>query len=154
MNEADDPVAHVPPGAGGKGGPHDIGAYGCTDAPHTVEPTHMAAGKMEGHIVVEGRVYAPGAQAVGNGPEAQGPKGMADGEAEECRRRHANADGRHPSSSQPPGQTVALQAGNHGAHGDDTEDHSGIGNRNAEVRIHGGPGRPQQGVRQAQTDKR
>ena len=62
--------------------------------------------------------------------------------------------GGHFSGTQRTGEPVAVQAGNNGAKGDDHGDQPRIGHRHTERRIHGGPRRPQQGIRQAQTDER
>ena len=114
----------------------------------------MAAGKVERHVVVEGRIHAPGTEAVGNGPQAQSPERIAGGEAEQRRRRHGHADGCDAARPEFPGQAVTLQAGNNGTGGNDEEDHTGVRNGNAEALIDRGPCCAQQRIRQSQTDKR
>ena len=149
LNQADDPVAHGPPGAAGQGSAHDIGANGGPHAPHAVEPAHMAAGEMEGHIVIEGSIHASGTQAIGHRPQAQHPELPADRKSEKGQSGHGHADGRHPTRPQAAGQPVAEQAGNDGTAGNNAENNAGIGNRHPKALVHRRPGRPQQGIRQA-----
>ena len=56
---------------------HEHRADGGTDAPHTMKPAHVAAGKMESHIIIEGSIDASCAQSVGDGPETEHGKGSA-----------------------------------------------------------------------------
>ena len=153
LQEADVPVAHVPPLAAGQGKGHGVGAQGGPDAPHAVEPAHVAAGVVEGHIVVQRRVHAARPQAVGHRPQAQGQEGAADGEAEEGGGGDAHAEGGDPAGAQPPGQPVAAKAGDDGAGGDDHGDDPHVGHRDPQLPVYGGPGGAQQGVRQTQADE-
>ena len=113
----------------------------------------MLALIVECHVVVQRGVHAAGAQAVGDGPEAQHPEGATDGEAKQRQCRGGDTDGRDLPGAQLPGDPVALEAGDDGAQGDDHGDGPGIGDRHAQLRIHAGPGRAQQGIRQAEADK-
>ena len=113
----------------------------------------MAAGIVEGHIVVQAGVHAAGAQAIGQRPEAELPGAAAGGKAKQSRRRHGHAEGRDPAGSEAQVQPLTQQAGHHRAHRNNDEDHPGKGHRRPQLRHHAGPGRPQQSVRQAQADK-
>ena len=62
---------------------HNDRAGGNAYAPHAVQPAHMPAGVVYGHIVVEGCVNAAGAKAVWHGPEAEHHKAVACGKAKE-----------------------------------------------------------------------
>lgn len=127
--------------------------YARTCAPRAMEPAHTAVGEVEGHVVVRDSVYAAGSQSVGHGPEAEQGEEVADGEAEDGRGGHGVADGGDLSGPQAAGEAVALEAGDHGSHGDDHREEPGVGHGNAELSVHGGPGGAQQGVGRARADK-
>ena len=154
LHHADDPIPRLPPGMGRKRRAHDVGPDRGSDSPHTMEPAHVAAGKMERHIVVECRIHASSPKSIRNCPQAHGPERAADGEPEQCSSGHGNADGRNTACSKPADHPVTLQAGKYRSHRYDAEDHAGIGDRNPKPRIDRRPRRPQQRIRQAQTDKR
>ena len=153
LEQGDAAVAHVPPGPGGQGQPHDIGPHGRPQPPHAVQPAHVAAGVVQGHVVVQRRVHAARPQAVGDCPQAQPPEGPAGGEAEQGGGGQPHAGGGDPPGAQPFGEPVALQAGHHRAHGDDDGDRPGPGGGHAQVGVHHRPGRAQQGIGQAQADE-
>ena len=60
---------------------HDDRTGAASDAPHTVQPAHMAGFIVQGNVVVQGCVHASGAEAIGDTPEAEGEKRVADGES-------------------------------------------------------------------------
>ena len=132
---------------------HDHGADHGADAPHTVQPAHMAALVVQSHVVVQGGVHAAGPQTVGDGPQAEHPELPRHREAEQGRSSHAHTDGGDFAGAEGAGETVAIQAGDDGAQRDDHGNDPRIGHRHTQLRVHGGPRRPQQGVRQTQTDE-
>ena len=67
---------------------------------------------------VQRGVHAPGAEAVGDGPQAQRREGMADGKTKQGHGCGQHAERRHPARAQPLGEPVTLQAGDHRADGD------------------------------------
>ena len=146
-------VACVPCAAAGHDIAHDVRAGGGAHAPHAVQPAHVLALVVQRHVVIQGSVHASRAQPVGNRPQAELPEGIADGKSPQRHGGHGHADGRDLPRTQPPGQPVALQAGNDGSqrnnHGNDT----GIGNRHIELGIYGRPRGTEQGIRQSQTDE-
>ncbi len=154
LEHCDVPVAYMPPAPAGQGKAHDVRPHGRAYAPHTVEPAHVAAGVVQRHVVVEGGVHTPGAQAVWNGPQAQRPKAAADGKTEQGCGGHAHADGGNLTCPQLSSEPVALQAGNDGSQGDDHGDDPGVGNRHAKLPIHGRPCGAEERIRQSETDKR
>ena len=109
---------------------------------------------MQGHVVVQRRVHGPGPQAVGRRPEAQLPKRAAEGEAQEGQGRQPHAGGGDPPRPETAGKAAGLQAGDHGAQGDNHGNDACRGHGYAQPGVHRGPGRAQQGVGQAQADKR
>ncbi len=94
---------------------HDHGADGSAHAPHTVQPAHVAAFVMQGNVVVQGRIHAACAQAVGDSPQAEHPELSGDRESEQRGSGHAHTEGGHFARAQCPGEPVAVQAGNDGA---------------------------------------
>ena len=153
LEQGNGPVADRPVHSMGQRGTHDHGAHHGADAPHAVQPAHMAASVVQGNVVVQGCVHAAGTQPVGDGPQAEHPELCGEGKPEQRCGGHAHADGRDPAGAEGPGQPVALQAGKDRAQRDDHGKDTRAGHRDPQLRVHGGPGRPQQGIRQAQTDK-
>ena len=153
LEQGDVPVAAVPAQPAGKCRAHHHRADGGAHAPHTVQPTHVAAFVMQGNIVVQGGIHAARAQAVGDSPQAEHPEPAGDRKAEQRRSGHAHAEGGHPARAQCPGEPVAVQAGNDGAQRDDHGQNARVGEGNAQLGVHGGPCRPQQRIRQAKADK-
>ena len=153
LEQGNGPVADRPVHSMGQRRAHDHGAHHGADAPHAVQPAHMAASVVQGNVVVQGCVHAAGTQPVGDGPQAEHPELCGDGKPEQRCGGHAHADGRDPAGAEGPGQPVALQAGKDRAQRDDHGKDTRAGHRDPQLRVHGGPGRPQQGIRQAQTDK-
>ena len=145
-------VAALPTAVGQRPAHNDRPAAGA-QAPHAVQPAHVAALVMQGNVVVEGGIHAARAQAVGHGPQAKLPERRAGGKAKQRRSRHAHANGRDPAGSKPGGEGVAGQAGHYCTGGDDHGDHARPGQARAQAQVHAGPGRTQQGIRQAQADK-
>lgn len=153
LEQGDVPVAAVPAQPAGKRRAHHHRADGSAHAPHTVQPAHVAALVMQGDVVVQGGIYAARAQAVGHSPQAEHPEPAGDRETEQCRSGHAHAEGGHFARAQRPGEPVAVQAGSDGAQRDDHGQDACVGEGNAQQGVHGGPCRPQQGIRQAKADK-
>ena len=119
-----------------------------------MEPAHVPGGVVKGHIVVESGVHAPRPQPVGHRPQTQLPEGGTHRKAPQRHGGGAHAEGGDPPRAQGPGEPVALKAGKHCPQGDDHGHRPGVGYRPVKLGIHRGPGRPQQGVGQAQGDKR
>ena len=153
LQNAHDPVAPGPVISAGQHPAHDVRTDGRAHAPHAVEPAHVAAGIVEGHIVIQAGVHAACAQAVGDGPEDQHPVFPADAEAEQRAGGHGHGESRDLSGTEPPGQPVAEQARDDGPQRHGHGHRTGIGHRHHKLRIHTGPGRAQQPVRQAQGDE-
>ena len=113
----------------------------------------MAAGVVDGHIVVQGRVHAARTQTVGDCDEAQQPEITGKGEAEQCHSGEGDADGGDSACAETAGDAVAVQTGSDGAAGDDKGYDAHPGDVGAQVDVHHGPGGAQQRVGQAQADK-
>lgn len=133
--------------------PMIYGSQRGSHSPHAMEPAHMAAFVMQRHIIVQRGIYASCPQTIRNRPQAQLPEGMADRKSIQGTCCHCHTDYRDSSGSQKPGHPVALQTGYHSTQRDNHGNRPGIGYRHSEFPVHGRPGRPQQGVRQSQTDK-
>ena len=151
--QGDIAVTHMPALAPRKGIAHDIGPQGSPNPPHAVEPAHMPAGIMEGYIIIQGRIHAARSQAKGQRPEAKGPEGIAGGKAKKAQGRQEYAEGRHLPRAKAPGKPVAQKAGKDGAAGAEHGKDPRIGNGHGKPLVHGGPGRPQDGIRQPQADE-
>ena len=82
----------------------------------------MLAFIMECHIIIQRSVDTSGTQSVGDCPQAEGQKGMADGESEKCGGGDRHADGGYFSCPQFFSQTVALKTGDNGSQGNDYGD--------------------------------
>ena len=108
---------------------------------------------MQSNVVVQGGIYAARAQAVGDSPQTEHPELAGDRETEQRRSGHAHTEGGHLARAQRPGEPVAVQAGNDGAQRDDHGQDARIGKGDAQLGVHGGPCRPQQGIWQAKADK-
>ena len=151
-------VAALPTAVGQRPAHNDRPAAGA-QAPHAVQPAHVAALVMQGNVVVEGGIHAARAQAVGHGPR-QGRKSLperrAGGKAKQrCGRRSPSA---WSAVVALPGPSRALRAPL--ARLDTTVPAEMImeimpaQDRPApKAQVHAGPGRTQQGIRQAQADK-
>ena len=74
LHHTDDPIPRLPPGTGRKRCAHDVRPDRGSDPPHTMEPAHVAAGKMERHIVVECRIHASSPKSIRDCPQAHGPE--------------------------------------------------------------------------------
>lgn len=153
LEQGDIPVTAVPAQPAGKRHAHHHRADGGAHAPHTVQPAHVAAFVMQGNVVVQGGIHAARAQAVGDSPQTEHPELAGDRETEQRRSGHAHAEGGHPARAQCPGEPVAVQAGNDGAQRDDHGQDARVGEGNAQLGVHGGPCRTQQGIWQTKTDK-
>jgi len=79
---------------------------------------------------------------------------MAEGKPEQRRCRGGSADGGDPPGAKALVQAVARQGGKDGAGGNDHRNAARPGNLRPQLRVHGGPCRAQQGVRQTKADKR
>ena len=146
-------VACVPASAPGQHAAHQIRAQRRAHAPHAVQPAHVAAGVVQGHVVVQRRVHTARPQTVGHGPQAQHPEGGTGGKSQQGRRRDGHAEHRHLPRPQCAAHPLAEQAGHHGAQRDDHGHHPCPGHAYAQVPVHHRPRRAQHGVGQAQTDK-
>ena len=113
----------------------------------------MAAGVVDGHVVVQGCVHTARTQTVGDGDEAQQPEITGKGETEQSHRGEGNTDGSDLACTEASGDTVAVQTGGNGAAGNDERNDSHPGDVSTQVDMHHRPGGAQQGVRQAQADK-
>ena len=153
LQNAHDPVAAGPMTAAGEHPAHDVGTHGRAHAPHAVQPAHMAAGIVEGHIVVQTGIHAACAQAIGDGPQQKHPVAPAGGEAEQGGGSHGHGEGRDLTGAEAVGQPVAEQAGDDGAEGDDHGHRTGVGDAHPKLGIHGGPCRAQKAVGQPQGDE-
>ena len=153
LQNGDIAVARVPALPGGDGPAHNMGAHRGTYAPHAVQPAHVAAGVVQGHIVIQTGVHAARAQTVGHGQQAQLPVGPAEGKAPQRHRGKPHAEGGDLSRAEAAGHALAHQAGDHGAGGDDHGDQPRTGQGDIQLRVHAGPGGAQKGVGQAQADK-
>ena len=153
LQQRDVPVARLPALAPAQRAADEVGPHQGAHAPHTVQPAHVAAGVVEGDVVVQRGVHAARAQPVGHRPQAEHPELARERKAEQRQRRQRDAARRHPAGAEAGRQPVAVQAGNDGAHRDDHRDDAREGHRHPEGPVHGGPRRPQQGIGQAETDK-
>lgn len=108
---------------------------------------------MDGDIVVQRCVHATGTQPVGNCPQYQRQKGITTGKTEQpqCGQSHAACG--DLSCAEAMGDTVTAQTGKNGSQRDHRGDEAGIAYRDTERGIHKGPCRPQQCVREPETDK-
>ena len=131
--------AHVPAPAGIEGKTHHVRTDGRAHTPHTVQPAHVTACKVQGHIIIQCGIHAAGSEAVGYGPENQLPVSVTDGKTEQCHGGRCNAESRDPACTELAGQTVAHEAGNHRANGDNHRNCTGIGYRHAEFQMHRRP---------------
>ena len=154
LEDGNVPVARLPALAPAQGKADEVGAHQGAHPPHAVQPAHVAAGVVQGHVVVQGRVHAAGPQPVGHRPQAEHPELGRDRKAQQRQRRQGHAAGRDPPGAKAAGQPVAVQAGDDGAHRDDHREHPRKGHRHPEGPVHRGPGRPQQRIGQAQADER
>ena len=153
LDDGNDPVACVPAHSGGQSRTQNVGTQTGTQAPHAVQPAHMAAGVVQRHIVVQTGIHAAGTQTVGNGPDTQLPECRADRKPEQGNRRHADAHSRHQAGAEAFGQPVGQKAGHHGTDGNDQRHATGIGQRRTQLHTHNGPGGAQQCIRKAQGNK-
>ena len=67
---------------------------------------------VEGDVVVERRVNAPGPEAVGQREDKEHPELAAEREPEQPQRRHQRADGGHLAGAEPADDPFAHEAGN------------------------------------------
>ena len=91
---------------------HDDRTGAASNAPHTVQPAHMAGFIVQGNVVVQGCVDASGAETIGDTPEAEGEKRVADGESKQRHCGCQNADCRDFSGAEAGVQPVTVQTGN------------------------------------------
>ena len=153
LHQSDGPITGVPAVPGGEHRAHDGRPHRRADAPHAVQPAHMPAGIMEGDIVVQRRVDAARAKPVRDRAEAQHRIAAAEGKTEERRAGHRHADRRDPARAETPCQTVAEQARDDRADGDDHENEARGRQRRADLRMDDRPRGAEQRVRKAETDK-
>ncbi len=153
LKYADIAVTGIPRLPAGKGESHDIRTESRAHAPHTVEPAHVVTLIVERHVIIQRRVHTAGAQPVGDCPETEHPERAGKGKSEQCGSGHCHADGSDFPCPQLPGEPVALKTGYDRACRDDHGYDPGVRYGNAEFRVHRRPCGPQQGVRQAETDK-
>ena len=144
----------VLPGAARQRPAHDDRAARCADAPHAVQPAHVAAFIVQGHIIVQRGVHTAGAQAIRHSPQAKLPELRAGRKPKQRHGGGGDAERCDPAGAELIVKPVAGQAGHDGPDGDDHGHAARPGHARAELRIHAGPRRAQQRVRQAQADER
>ena len=76
-----------------------------------MQPAHMATGIMKSHIVIQSGINTAGTQSVGNRPNTEHPKGIAEGKAQQCNGGHGHAERGDLSGPQTVGQVFTEQAG-------------------------------------------
>ena len=143
----------VLPGAARQRPAHDDRAARRADAPHAVQPAHVAAFVVQGHIIVQRGVDAARAEAIRDRPQAELPELGAGGKTEQCHSGCGDAERRDLARAQLAVEAVAGKAGDDRPDGDDHGHAARPGHARAELRIHAGPRRAQQRVRQAKADE-
>ena len=143
----------VLPGAARQRPAHDDGAARRADAPHAVQPAHVAAFIVQGHIIVQRGVHTAGTQAIRYSPQAELPELRAGRKPKQRHGGGGNAERCDPAGAELIVEPVAGQAGHDGPDGDDHGHAARPGHARAELRIHAGPRRAQQRVRQAKADE-
>ena len=131
----------------------DEGADGHAHAEEAVEEAHDPGRVVEGHVVVQRRVDGPRAKAQGDGAQAHCQKVPRKGEAQQGGGGHGGADGRHLVGAQQADDLGAHHTGDHRAAADGHADEAGAGNGQVKLRVNRGPGRAEQGVRDAKADE-
>ena len=144
----------VLPGATRQRPAHDDRAARRADAPHAVQPAHVAAFIVQGHIIVQRGVHTAGTQAIRYSPQAKLPELRAGRKPKQRHGGGGDAERCDPAGAELIVEPVAGQAGHDGPDGDDHGHAARPGHARAELRIHAGPRRAQQRVRQAQADER
>ena len=144
----------VLPGTARQRPAHDDRAARRADAPHAVQPAHVAAFVVQGHIIVQRGVHTAGAQAIRHSPQAKLPELRAGRKPKQRHGGGGDAERCDPAGAELIVEPVAGQAGHDGPDGDDHGHAARPGHARAELRIHAGPRRAQQRVRQAQADER
>ena len=118
---------------------HDDRTGAASDAPHAVQPAHMAGFIVQCNVVVQSRVHASGAKAIWDTPEAEGEKRVADGESKQRHCCCENAYCRDFSGAEAGIQTVAVQTGYDCSGGNNHRNDAGRRNRSSKLRIHDRP---------------
>ena len=140
LHQGDGPVACLPAVPRRENGAQDHGADDGAHAPHAVEPAHVAAGIVEGNVVIQGSVHASGTQPVGDGPKAKLPEGPGCRVAKEGCGSQRYADRCDNPSAEPPGKAVTGQAGKDGAQRNEEGQEAHIGDRHTKDGVDHGPG--------------
>ena len=143
----------VLPGAARQRPAHDDRAASRADAPHAVQPAHVAAFIVQGHIIVQRGVHTARAEAIRDRPQAELPELGAGGKTEQCHSGCGDAERRDLARAQLAVEAVAGKAGDDRPGGDDHGHTARPRHARAKLGVHARPRRAQQRVWQAKADE-
>ena len=139
LDDADGEKAQVP-GAPREAGGHDERPRARSDAPHAVEPAHVARGVVNRDVRVECGVDGARPEAVGNCPEADLPERAHGREAHKSQCGECDASDDGPKDAETLDQAHGEKARDDGTRADDERDDALPRHACPELDVHGRPG--------------
>lgn len=149
LQEGNGAVACLPAHAAAQTKSHDVWPACGTDAPETVEPTHVLCLAVEGNEVIQGSVYGASSQTVRDCPKAEGKEAIGKGEAKKGKGSQGNAAHGDGAGAEPLDDPMAHKAGQYGAGGDKKGNDATQRKGNPQTFLHLRPRGAKQGVRQS-----
>ena len=132
---------------------HYYRTYGNADTPEAMQPVHMACLVVQGHIVVQPRIYRARSVAHNNGKKHHYPQVWRKTRAEKSHCCQQHGDKRHTSRAEFSDKPAREKAHSPGGYGDDDAVNWGKALGNAEFPMNNRPHHAEQRVGQTERDE-
>ena len=129
---------------------HHERSHARADAPAAVQPAHVSRAVIERDVIVERGVDGARAQAIGDGDEAQLPKRVRGGKAQNRAGGEGHGEGGELARAQPVHELCGEERRRDRAAADDDGDEALRGDGRGKFDVHDGPCGAQQGIGQAE----